>query len=113
DHDPGTGGGYQWVIAFYSNAAGLPTSAPLSDIWSMPGNDLEKDLWTHPKVTAAFAGDLSSGIPTQAYFTKRKEIEEIVTGELALTDSTIWAGASDDLKKFMRSLARGVVGYPV
>ena len=113
DHDPGTSGGYEWITAFYSNAAIAPASVPISDIWSMPGNDLEKDLWLHPKVTAEFAADLSGGFPTQAYFTKKKEIEEIVDGTLALDDSTIWAGASDNLKKFIRALARGVVGYPV
>ena len=124
DHDPGTDGGYQWVVANYSGeAGGQPSNVPLKDVWTMPNNDLEKDIWVNPKVTTELAATLSSGIPTADYFKIKNEVEGILDGSIIISGtpvpgksalSTLWSGWSDDFKKFVRTLARGsVVGYAV
>lgn len=50
--DPSLDGGYWMLTAIYGAEETQSPDLPLSDVWSMVGNDLEKELWTRPAIKA-------------------------------------------------------------
>lgn len=121
DHEPGTSGGYQWVFALYQllPGGGSSTTTPITDIWSLPGNDLEKDIWRHPKVKALFSEFLdSNGDPKLdgSFFSHRRQIEDLASGEASVNDKDIaawWNSANSAKKKFVRNLSRGETSFVI
>src|SRR5688572_28831997 len=52
---PGIEGGYETVWGIFSaDPSTQPPDEALSDSWELVGNDLEKDIWGHERISAVF-----------------------------------------------------------
>jgi len=113
-HEADDQAGYERVTAHLGAEDTQDDEVELTDQWTLVGNDIEKDLWLHPKVTAIFAAFLDgSGFPTSQYAELKQDFQDVISGDKALDDLAWWAGASTDTKKFMRALLRGEESYTV
>lgn len=121
-------GGYSELRATYGASDTQPPGEPLADVWTLLGNDLEKDLWTHPKIRAEIAKATNPEDLAQI----KGEIEMLVKGEgevthsdgevYALTFDHIYAIHIDPLgpgmveatwRAFVGALSRGETSYVV
>src|SRR5688500_3786856 len=70
EYEPaGPNGGYDTLFGVFGAEETQPTDEELTDQWDLIGNDLEKDIWAHPKVKAMFDDLLEppndpDGVPT-------------------------------------------------
>ena len=121
-------GGFSELRATYGAADTQPPTEPLADIWTLLGNDLEKDLWTHPKIRA----EIAKADNPQDVATVRGEIEMLIKGDQEVTHSdgqvyalefphiwtyhisTLGTGMVEDTwKQFVGALSRGETSYVV
>lgn len=112
DHEVSQTGGKERIEARLGAQDTQPETQPLSDEWVLEGNDIEKDIWVHPRVKALFEATLDgSGFPTDTTLAIRQDIDAVLAGQMALADVPWWSGASSDTKKLMRALLRGETSY--
>lgn len=81
-------GGISELRATYGASDTQSPTEPLADVWSIVGNDLEKDLWTHPKMVSECAkatDDVGGDSAATKLSIVRGEIEALVKGEREVT----------------------------
>lgn len=131
---PDEGGTWATLLANYATDPSAPTDVPLTDIWEMDGNDLEKTLWEHPKIVAelAKARDDSYGIASNKLHRIKAEVEALMSGETETTDDdgqtynltpehivglhvvNLGPGMRTDVwYKFLEALGRGVESWTI
>ena len=117
--EPGGESGHDTVFGIFGAEDGQAPTEELTNSWDLVGNDLEKDIWWHPKVTAMFNQLLDppghpDGVPTDLYIVQRKRIDDIVAGATLISEhQQWWDDLFPDAKKFVRALLRGVTAYSV
>lgn len=93
-------GGYQIIRGYYGATETHDPAEPLSDDWSLVGNQLDKSIWTLPKVATELDKFGSSFINAALL---RKYVEEYLRGETTTTDAS---GTEVDLDlTFIQSFA--------
>jgi hypothetical protein len=120
--DEQSDGGYETVWAVFGAEATQPEQQELVNAWDLDGNDVEKDIWYHPKVVGLFFGGLAlndpplldqDGCPTDVYVQHKRDLDDLIAGTKVPSDLAWWPRAFITTKKFVRALLRGVTAYPV
>lgn len=89
DRDPGERGGFGRISGTFGADTDQPEDQPLSDNWSLVGNDLEKTLWELPQVvaeTSKIPGDDTTKIQRLARL--KADIDALVRGQTTTTGDT-------------------------
>ena len=105
-------GGYSLLTAFLGSEDAQSPTVPLAVLYDVECNDLEKSLYDSPTGHALFDPLLEEdGTPGDDYMNARKQIQDIVSGQIAANESDWWATASVAWKTFVLALLRGQESY--
>jgi hypothetical protein len=99
-YDPDQDGGYATLQVFFGAEETQDPTAPLTDTWSLVGNDMEKTLWTLPKVKTMMTA-IAAVDPRDAALLRRW-VELLAKGTYSDTDQN---GAS------LQLTVEGVKGF--
>jgi hypothetical protein len=98
---------YATVEATYGAEDGQPADQPLSDQWTLAGNDLEKSLWELPAVRAEFNKIPEDDSKPRALAVIRKNVESLASGELTVVDEFgVEATGTDATSVFLLMIAQ-------
>lgn len=99
-------GGYHILSVWYGATETQPPDVPLSDIWSLEGNQLEKSLWELDKVQDQFDGWSTADIVAL-----KADVEQVLAGSGAVADILGGLPPGTDatvIEGLIKALARGI-----
>lgn len=96
--DPSQEGGYGLLTVTLGAEATQPLDQPLTNRWKLVPNDLEKSIWQHPKVKAAFPGAGAS-----VFAGLRKAVEDVLANEVVTDGVTSVQVTLDTVKALYAS----------
>lgn len=103
------------VEAYYDHSVdGTSLPAQAQSVWSLDSNQLQKDIWEHPKITAITGGFENVG----AVCNFRRAMEGAISGKIVEPDDqeawvaiVLWSELSSDVTQLLQRLATGHTTY--
>jgi hypothetical protein len=117
--EPDVEGKYHTLTVRLGYLPGETPSAPYSDLWSMPGNDLEKSLWESPLLQAAVFGTpthAGMGLTADLLAQLKADLESFLGGTLSLAEVRNLPASGDArtvIDLYLTERLRGVESFPV